>query len=199
MILIDAWKPTPIRGEIIDSHDAILWFDEKETRELHGVHLALDVEGSGPTYEHAYRTCIQRVKEYAPDLPSLSEDVVKNGAGVAAFFDVAAGVFSAGVDHGASVAVLTVVTEQAPTLKITPFGGPTESKQLQDGAILQIANIGHEAHDDKPHDFLLHYKIAQDVPADATWPTRGKTLCGWVIPPYPHNTVGPGCSNSDYP
>ena len=199
VILIDAWEGRYIRGRIAP-HEAKLRFNETDPPlDLHGVHLALDVEGPGPEYKPAYRTCLQRVKDYAPDLPALSEDVVKTGAGVAAFFDVAVGTFSAGVDHEASVAVLEVVTENAPKLKITPFGGPTEERQLQDGDLLQIENIGAKAHDDKPHDFLLHYLIAQSIPGDATWPTHGKVLCGPLPPPYPHNTVGPGCSNSDYP
>jgi hypothetical protein len=114
----------------------------------------------------------------------------------------AAGKFWGGVDeHGASVACLDVVTDGDPVLRLLHFRGNGIPRDitLPDGAMIQLENVGPgSGKGDADHDFLLNFKIAQSIPVDARWPTDPMT-CQRIAVPFSGNTVGPGCSNSNYP
>ena len=102
VILIDASSRSYIRHEWVEPHDAKLVYangDAKlEQRVLNGVRLTLNAKDSKLDYEASFGSCLPHMQQYAA-LPPLNEEVVRNGAGVAAFFDVEVGTFSAGVEE----------------------------------------------------------------------------------------------------
>lgn len=205
MILVNASaaEGTWINGEKIEPHDARLWLNRDDQRPLAGVRLSLNTESESVHYDDSFRTCIPHASEFTSSLPSPSEQVVRNTSPdrVAAYFD-AAGMFVGARDsNGASFAILTVTTNDPPVLTIKSFeyGSQPETIELEDGAILQIENLGRTERNDSDHDFLLHFKVGESIPTDARWPTNPRTCANIVEPPYSRNTVGPGCSNSDYP
>lgn len=201
VLLVNAWNGDTINRLRIDPHEARLWLNEKQHLPLKGVSVTLNATQTGVTYDGTFERCIERALEYAPDLDSLDQDVLrpKDSRKIAALFE-AGGRYYGGVDdHGASVAKLEVVTYDPPVLTITPFGSDQSQEiELKDGAILQIENLGRKASDDHDFDFLLHYRIGTSIPEKAGWPEKRKA-CTELVPPFPHNTTGPGCANSTYP
>ena len=122
-------------------------------------------------------------------------------ASLASAYVAAAGRFLGRVDdNGASVALLTMVTQDPPTLRLEPFDGSDATEiQLPDDAEIQIENVGPgTAAGDRPHDFLLHFLVATGVPPHASYPTEPAKCLGVQLP-FPTNTVDVGCSNSNYP
>jgi hypothetical protein len=205
VVLINASRGDEINGKTIHAHHAWLLLPGRERPErvpLPGVRLTVP-NASDPdvTYDSSYFRCIPRVTTYAANLPPLSKAVVngRDPALAAAYFD-AAGRFSGGVDdHGASIAWLDVETTGDPVLRIEGFRDNSfQERILRDGDSIQIENLGPGSTGDSDHDFLLNFKIAQSIPTDAGWPKTAMS-CHAAEVPFPYNTVGPGCSNSNYP
>lgn len=209
VVLINAAKDDVINGKSIHGHHAWLRYPatpkEKGMR-LEGVRITANALDTGVFYDDSFFKGIPRLTDFAPDLPPLSPEIVNGNRPelVAAYFD-AKGHFSAGVDdNGASVAILNVSTNGDPVLRIETFpdtSGQTtvEEIHLPNGARIQIENLGPGGPADRDWDFLLSFKIATSIPKDATWPTQRADCDFDVELPFPHNTVGPGCSNSNYP
>ena len=205
VVMINAAQDQEINGHKILAHEAKLRVPAEKPRSLplDGVRLrVLNASSPDVAYTDSFFTCIPRATSFAPNLPALAPEVVRGRDPelVAAYFD-AAGRFSAGVDaNGASVAILDVATVGDPILWIESFrDAHIEDIHLPNGAAIQIENLGPGADGDADHDFLLNFKIARSIPADAAWPTA-PAGCGLGVElPFPSNTVGPGCSNSNYP
>jgi hypothetical protein len=157
-------------------------------------------------YEWSYKCCIPHLRELTPDLPPPSKEVVLAGDSEKAscYFDVTAGVFTAGyLGAGAATAVLKVTTSDAPIVRVHKFG-TTEWNEfhLRDGADIALTNVGAELNVDDENDFLLHYETAESIPPNAGVPTQLARCCTKLEPSYivnPKLSVGPGCSNSDFP
>ena len=202
VVVINAAQDQEINGRQIRAHHAWLRLSVTERRPLPGVRITvLNPADPDVTYDQSFFTCIPRVTTFAPNLPPLSRDVIggRDPELASAYFD-AAGRFFGRVDkNGASFALLEVVTDGDPVLRIEDFrGGRIEDLPLEDGARIQIENLGPGTVGDRDHDFLLNFKIAQSIPSDAGWPTSPAS-CPPTETPFEHETVGPGCSNSNYP
>jgi hypothetical protein len=157
-------------------------------------------------YEDSYDCCIPHLSQLTPDLPPPSKEVVLAGDPdkASCYFDVGAGVFTAGyVAQGAATAVLTVTTIDLPIVRVHKFGGTdSDDFRLRDGAEIALVNAGAEIDDDDANDFLLHYETAQSIPVNAGIPTSVAPCCRKLGDSYiinPKLSVGPGCSNSDFP
>lgn len=157
-------------------------------------------------YEDSYDCCIPHLAVLTPDLPPPSKEVVLAGDPdkASCYFDASSGVFSAGyVANGAATAVLKVETRDMPIVRVHKFGGAdTDEFRLRDGAEIALTNVGAELGEDDSNDFLLHYETAQSIPANAGIPMNIAPCCKKLAPSYvinPKLSVGPGCSNSDFP
>lgn len=155
-------------------------------------------------YDAKYDCCIPHLSKLTPDLPPPSKEVIlgADAAKASCYFDVTAGMFSAGyVAEGAATAVLTVTTDDMPILRIRRFRESGEQQfQLADGSEIAIANVGINDTDDE-NDFLLHYETAESIPENAGVPSEVAPCCeklaSHIIPA--RIAVGPQCSNSDFP
>jgi hypothetical protein len=220
VVLVNARESKTINEETIVAHEPSLRYTDREgtvqKMPLNGVHITVNAVDPKVVYDRSFFTCIPRLTAYAPSLPSLGMDAAKGrDANLAAAYFDAAGRFVAGADgNDASVAVLNVVTQDPPTLTLTNFDGTSRPPiELPDDAEIQIENVGPgKDGGDRTHDFLLNFLVAQNIPTDATWPTKRAhcyvcrtssaptSSCKLDVKlPFPSNTVDVGCSNSNYP
>jgi hypothetical protein len=220
VVLINGRGGKTINGNEIVGHEASLRYldaDGKPQKEsLNGVHITVNAVDPKVVYDRSFFTCIPRLTAFAPSLPSLGMDAAQGrDANLAAAYFDAAGRFVAGADaNDASVAVLNVVTQDPPTLTLANFDGTSRPPiELPDGAEIQIENVGPgKGGGDQTHDFLLNFLVAQNIPTDASWPTKRAhcyvcrtssdptSSCKLDVRlPFPGNTVDVGCSNSNYP
>jgi len=199
VVLINGKTRENINDHWIEPHHAKLKIPGEEPLHLDGMALSIpNAKDPDVDYDPSFKSCIPRLVHFAPDLPRLSKTMAREKQKdlAAAYFD-AAGNFWAAIAEpgGASVAIMEVETNGDPVLRMAPFNanGFTD-KTLPDGAEIIVENVGD---DDADYDFLLNYKIAESIPADATWPTeRMRCSSNHKAPP---TNVGPGCSNSAYP
>jgi hypothetical protein len=201
VVLINASKGDHIHDLPIDPHFAGLNIGVPDTPRPDGALFTIpNAVSEAVDYDSSFERCIPRLADYSSSpLPPLSDAMTrgKDKALAAAYFD-AAGKFSAEVTHGgASVAKLVVETNGSPILRIAPFDGASpEDVNLPDDATIEIANIVGSEATENDHDFLLNFKILEKIPDDASWPTEGKE-CQRSNRAY--TTIGPGCSNTNYP
>ncbi|HUR83146.1 MAG TPA: hypothetical protein VM733_20485 [Thermoanaerobaculia bacterium] len=208
VVLVNAREGREINKTRIVAHTPSLIYPDaggKEQRvDLNGVHITVNAASPKVDYDRSFFRCIPRLTAYAPKLTTLATAVAngKDADLVSAYFD-AAGRFIARADsHGASVAILNVVTHDPPTLTLANFDGTSRPIELADGDEIQIENVGPGVAvngGDRTEDFLLHYLVAQGIPTDAGVPA-GRAECMLIEKlPFPTNTVDVGCSNSNYP
>ncbi len=222
VVLVNGRIPKEINGARIPSHNPMLRIaasdlvlngepgksqaDSVIEWDLRGTHVEI-ANGIGDLkYDATFDCCIPHLAVLTPDLPPPSADVVlaANSAKASCYFDVTHGLFRAGyIANGASTAVLTVTTmEEEPILRIRKFRGPnSQDFHLRSGAEIALTNVGTETGDDD-NDFLLHYETAEYVPVNAKVPTHIPPCCQKLAPPtvIPGSmSVGPGCSNADFP
>jgi hypothetical protein len=205
VILINGSKPDEINEHRIEPHEAWLrYFDADDGKEqglpLDGVLITINGIDRVANYDESWETCMPKLGSYVVGPLQLSDEIVNgmNPERVAARF-TSGGDYVAGSDeNGATLARLRVETEDPPQLTLTGFAGWTRIIPLEDGANVQIDNLGSKLGDDQDSDFLLHFKIADGIPSDASWP-NAPLHCVHLEPPFRHNTVGPGCANSSYP
>jgi hypothetical protein len=176
--------------------------------ELEGTRFSIVGAVGALTYEESYRVGIPHLRLLTKDLPPPDPQVVIDAdpSRASCYFDVDAGVFSAGiVGAGAATALLTIDTQDGdPSLRVHHFGKEMPDEyRLRSGAEIAVTNTGlDERGGDDPNDFLLHYETAMPpVPANAGIPTGvapdARRLRSYVI--RTHLDVGPGCSNSNFP
>jgi hypothetical protein len=206
VVLVNAGRDRLVNGRLVRKHQAMLRIrGDKDPVPLDGVTIAVNAVNSLLEYDPSFWHCIPRLRSYSgSDLPPLSAQMVALGNRdlVSAYFD-AHGTFSAGRNkQGAAIAILKVATVCRPTLTLTSFTGKTTDRVLPDDSTIRIENI--DSGDAVGHDFLLHYKLFVHVPHDVDWP-RDTSGCQEIQdtelsgPSEPPITVGPGCSNSNYP
>jgi len=177
--------------------------------ELHG--CKIDIADALGELEHdeSFECCIPHLKVLTPDADGVAADVVLAGESneASCYFDLTAGQLSAGlVANGAAVSVLkTRTASDSPILRLQQFHSEdVQEFRLRPGAQIALMNVGLDglAGDDTT-DFLLHYKVVRDVPANAAIPTAPAACCRPLPPSYivPGGSLGlgPGCSNSSFP
>lgn len=156
--------------------------------------------------DNSFLSCIPRLSMLTPGLPAPSKEAVDDGdpARTACIFELTGGtLFGRSNDNGAALAELQASTTDVPHLSIT--WAATQQRidlYLRPGASITVSNVGEtEAHDDE-FDFLLHYKLAAEMPTNPQV-LRDRTTCvtanGDKTWPPGFRSVGPGCSNSAYP
>lgn len=206
VVLVNARESKTINEKTIVAHEPSLRYTDRDgtvqKMPLNGVHITTNAVDPNVAYDVSYFTCIPRLTPYAPDLQSLGMDMAKgrNASLAAAYFDAAGRFLGRVDDNGASVAMLSMATQDPPTLRLVPFDGsdPTEL-QLPDDAVIQLENVGPgKDKGDGPQDFLLHFLVATGLPSKPSYPTE-PAKCPGVQLPFPSNTVDVGCSNSNYP
>jgi hypothetical protein len=207
-VLVNAREGRPDRG--IQPHHPLLRVRtedilEGEIPDLTGVTVTVRDRDPKPSYSEAYRTCIPHLVSYTEELVEVDPDVTlgRNETRTAAYIDVHGGVWNAGVDkNGAAVAYVTIQTDTGNVaLSIKRFDDELlPDLVIRDNAAIQVENIGRSL-DDHDHDFLLHFLIMNRIPGDAWWPVEGDLKCEPLPVPLPWGggTIGPGCSNSNYP
>jgi hypothetical protein len=120
----------------------------------------------------------------------------------ACYFDIDFGTLSACLDqNGAAVATLELESPDPITLEITSWDPslPGMSHPLPSGTVVSVVNV------DDPRiasnypfvDFLLHYMTARTMPHTPQVPHA--LLLPHCPFDHPYQTVGAGCSNSNYP
>jgi hypothetical protein len=206
-ILVNAQAGVPDRG--IEPHFPSMRADPTdiiagEIPELTGVTLTIRDRVATIDYGPSYRGCIPHLESYTDELVEIDHEVTRgrNPARTAAYVDVHGGRWRAGVDKGgAAVAYVTIQTDTTDVaLSIEKFNGERlPDLVLKDNAAIQVENTGR-ALDDNDHDFLLHFLITGSIPGDAWWPDKDDLKCERITLPWgAAGTVGPGCSNSNYP
>jgi hypothetical protein len=124
------------------------------------------------------------------------------------YFDVSAGMWTAGlVYEGAVAAEVACETEDDPVLRADPWPDAqgrhlSTSLKIADGKTLTV-QYGGATRDDK-HDFGIQFRVATNQPPPGT--TLDKTphcllrrRLRDLVPPAPALSIGPGCSNSLFP
>jgi hypothetical protein len=177
-----------------------------EVPDLAGVTITVHDSDAKPDYSDEYRTCIPHLVRYTEEDVEINPQVTvgRDPARTAAHIDIHGGHWCAGVDkEGAAVAYVTIETDtENVALSIKPFDDELfPDLVIRNNAEIQIENIGRGTDDDQDHDFLLHFLIMSHIPADAWWPEEGDLTCKPLPRPLPwdEGTIGPGCSNSNYP
>jgi hypothetical protein len=207
-VLVNAREGHPPRG-IQPHHPRLLVRSEDiitgTIPPLTGVTITVRDRDAKPNYSEEFGRCIPHLMSYTQELVEVNPDVTveRNPARTAGFIDVHGGIWNAGVDEkGAAVAYVKIQTDtEDVALNIKPFDDSmVHDLVLKDNAEIQVENTGR-SFGDHDHDFLLHFLIMNRIPADARWPEQGDLTCQALPRPLPWDggTIGPGCSNSNYP
>jgi hypothetical protein len=223
VVLVNAREPEVINNTVIPPHIPTLRIAASDLEvngvpatsngcvlewELHGCKIEI-VEPLGELqHDETFECCIPHLKVLTPDADGVSASVVlaAESKEASCYFDLSAGQLSAGlVANGAAVSVLKAQTAAgSPVLRIQQFR--TENVQefrLRSGAQIALMNTGLEGvTGDDTTDFLLHYKVVENVPDNAAIPTSPATCCKPLPPSYIVSGqlgLGPGCSNASFP
>lgn len=202
-VLVNASQGAVVDGIAIGRHLATASIDENEPILLKGYRLYLgsplppDLKWTDDFENLPSLTNLMRAVE--PVGPP-ADDVVLNGdpERTAAFFDFTTGTLTAGLSGlMAATTVLTVDHAAGLTLVIETFSGdPVEAIPLHDGSRVLVGNIDVVKKNTGTidADFLLHYRTAAALP-------RVPQVPQYINLPAirAYDTVGAGCSNSQYP
>lgn len=188
--------PPKLRG--IPPHIARVTLHLGQSRLLRGVELGIRTdEGPQPIDDHAWRNRLPRVH-----IDGIDPDVIggENPSQTAAYLDVDRGTLSICCHNGAFVTVLTLDNVTNPRLTLRRFGETeVEEWPLDDGAEVFVENASQHQYEDDKH-FNLHYLIGgMSRVGNARPPDRACTSGDLKCPIPPYASLGPGCSNSDYP
>lgn len=166
--------------------------------------VVLRIDDPSPTVGPNYDEWENRLPKVNLTVRKLDPNVVSNEDALktAAYFDIDRGAFSLCCHEKAFVTVVTMTDLTAPRLMQRRFRDETETcvATFTEDTSLFIFNASRDATTEDWHHFRLHYVIGgargMDVSSDpATW-CQG-TPCGPVHPA--PISLGPGCSNSEYP
>ena len=154
-----------------------------------------------------FRCAVPPLLEFFPTL-SLASRVIVDGEEAAGFFDLSGGTIHAELRHVcAGVAVFESPVEDHATLQSWSMGGTLVGQiPLSGDAWIIVSNVGGIAggNADPSHDgnadFLLNYLVSGTIPDDASFPTECRH-CPPLAPTmtFPFHSIGPGCSNTQYP
>jgi hypothetical protein len=202
VVLINASREEKIHQYAIDPHLAKLRIGTVGTPAPDGALLTIpNAVLNAVEYDSTF-DCIPRLADYADTLPPLSDAMVrgKDKTLAAAYFDAAGKFYAEATSGGAAIARLEVATDGPPVLQITPFESaafPEQTVTLPNVCSIDIVNIGGPESTEHDYDFLLNFKIFERIPDKAWWPTEKRACPRFLRLDY--GTIGPGCSNSNYP
>jgi hypothetical protein len=209
VVLIDARNGRNANGHTIAPHIATVQIYGQSpeqggipliSRELDRQHLWIDGAAEGmPAVHDVFHCAVPSLRGRIADLV-IDSSVVVDGVGAAGLFDLSGGTITAEIRHqGAGVAIFQSPVSDDATLQIQPHGGgPTESIPLPGTAWIIVSNVG-DSGEDSDADFLLNYLVSGTIPPNAPI-LNGPLACPLslrkVAPPF---SIGPGCSNTQYP
>lgn len=177
-----------------------------EPPQLDGVTITVRDRNPKQRYHPSYERCIPRLIQFTKMRIDLDPDAIDglHPARTAGLIVAHGGDWRAGRDEmGAATAYVTIETEtEHPTLRVEqPDEIAPYDVVLRSGAVVLVSNTGllGRGRDDEDYDFLLHFRVAKSTPTDASWPTEKDLHCEKLPLSGISNTVGPGCSNSNYP
>lgn len=157
--------------------------------------VAFELEGATDQSFARHSTFGDVPRLESPSRPGPASQVV-DGEQAACYFDLRSGTMRAeqAVPSRAWQAVVDVETGPEPALKVTRFWDRKESRFfLKPNASITLEHTGYQR-GDSDFDFLLHYRLLEDVPADAKVPKEEKAM----MKKEPGD-ISIGCSNSQYP
>ncbi|HEY0140635.1 MAG TPA: hypothetical protein VGF48_07055 [Thermoanaerobaculia bacterium] len=163
--------------------------------------VALRIRTSAPLDYSGWTGVLPRV-----DVPSLSDEVVKNeNAGeAAAYVDIEGGAFSLCCLKKAMVTTVTLDAAQV-TFERRDFGSSAwHAVDVEDDMTIEIINASAGTHTEDRRHFHLHYLVGGAAGVDQA-KEPGKECK--ELPDCPRSgagargpiSLGPGCSNSEYP
>jgi hypothetical protein len=202
-VLVNAENETDVRGIPIGAHLA------KVTIESTGEHISLQGYQMYLTSSGEVSPLVPQPNFFLlPNLTNLMREVEPLGPPgeivvnptpetVAAYFDLTIGTVTAGLsERFSATTVLTVETPGTLTLHLETFDGqPHRTIEFSRDDTLLVGNTDeHDPTGPSGADFLLHYLTASVLPLVPQVPQQIKLP---FIKAY--ETVGAGCSNSQYP
>jgi hypothetical protein len=172
-----------------------------ETWDLTGVRVRVVTSSTGSvSYTNSWGTCMPRLSGHGRVTCSADAAVVVRGTrDVAdAYFDVSAGTFEA-VCHGKATGAKLTIDGTGPRLIVNGLTEdlPTMTRPLADGTELRVSHTDPTCAGEDKHHFSMHYLIGgkSRIPAgkkvhevDCTCASDEAIV-----------SLGPGCSNSEYP
>ncbi|MEA2489802.1 MAG: hypothetical protein QOH21_1594 [Acidobacteriota bacterium] len=172
-----------------------------ETWDLTGVRVRVVTSAGGAvSYGGSWGKCMPSLSGHGRVKCTVDPNVVVRGTPdlADAYFDVAAGTFEA-VCHGDATGAKLTIDGTAPRLLFSGLTdeSPTMTRVLADGTELRLAHTEPTCTGDDNHHFSMHYLVG----GKAKIPTGKKThdvKCK-CEPDGDMVSLGPGCSNSEYP
>jgi hypothetical protein len=227
-VLVNGLFPANLDGQPIATHMATLILNASDVLEsanirlpdpsrdnlivleLSGVALRISnaepVPPNGLNYTPAYKSGIPSLTSLVTGLAPLSVSMVdgRDPLKASCYFDVDSGAFDGGKTAlGSAIAILTSdLNDDHAIITASSFvWGGEGTIEIKSGAEIVVANVGVGPNADSPSDFLLHYRVFEQFPANAISPTtladglqvQTASILGVAL------DVGPGCSNSNYP
>jgi hypothetical protein len=209
VVLVNATDGLVVHETRIPPHIPMLAFGEEQIA-LSGCTVRLRTESASlplePTFADSFYalpnlTRLMRSLQAFGD-PSAEVVLDQDPKQTACYFDIDFGTLSACLDqNGAAVATLEVTSPDPIMLEVTPWDPPSSgtSHRLPSGTVVWVVNT------DEPGiasnypfvDFLLHYMTARTMPHTPQVPHA--LLLERCPFDHPYQTVGAGCSNSNYP
>lgn len=179
---------------------------------LDGVTLTIDgTPDEPPLYDSSFLRCMPRLTCLTPDLGELSKEVVRDHrpADAACYFDLWSGIFSARSNTGG--AIRSILHTETNTTEVKVHCKPFEETEpstltVRRRARIVVANLPVNSSDDRPKDFLLHYRVAKRIPPDRREPNSRRCLSEdepltrhHSLWPDGYRTTNAGCSCAEYP
>jgi hypothetical protein len=208
VVLVNARDGYEVHAVPIPRHLPVLQIEPAEPIELPGCTMRLVTSAAVPFTADPTFDALPNLRQLVQGLTALSApsaEVVldRNAQRSACYFDIDFGTLSACLDHnGAAVATLDAKSPEPIWLEIARWdGSDTEVIELPDGTVVWVANADPDP-DSKgvAHpfvDFLLHYATAATMPHTPQVPqSMMPSQCAFK---HHFQTVGAGCSNSNYP
>jgi hypothetical protein len=209
VVLVNARHGHLVRETAITPHLPGLQIGDVQ-RELNGCTMRLVTSSAGLPLSFAesfgklpnLTELVQALTTLGEPSPAVVLDA--NAEHSSCYFDIDFGTLSACVDkQGAAVVTLEVESVEPISLEIATWdGSPPEVIELPNGTVVWVGNVDQPAAavEYPLRDFLLHYLTAAKMPhapqVPQVPPADALTQCPFV---HPFQTVGAGCSNSNYP
>ncbi len=173
----------------------------RQWRELNGAAVSIVGALDGTvTYDGHYHCAIPRLlRDGFAESMTLSRQVTDapDASLVSGLIDLPNARFTAEkLPHGAVLAKATVQAKKPTRISIHLFDGHSEILPVEDGDYVVFKNTA-APHQDGEEDFDLHFLIADPVPViRQNVPRR---VCDIPMHPLPMQSIGPGCSNTNFP
>ena len=209
VVVIDGREDRTVNGYTIAPHiPKVDVYDQQpddqllplESFEVDRLHLSINGAEQGmPVAQDGFRCVVPPLREFVSGLEIVSEVVVQ-GREVAGFIDLTGGSICGQIrHHDAGVAIFTSEVSNDATLQILPLdAGPGRSIALPAKAWIIVSNVAGSKQDHDA-DFLLNYLISGSIPPGAPILDHSRNCPAPFSSAFPIYSIGPGCSNTQYP